>query len=73
MRTNVFNEDVPAVAESKGFEKDKKPILSAVFGKSKNLKPGIYENRAYKWIPGYGIFIKLILHSRMGFDAIVTL
>ena len=27
MRTNVFNEDVPAVAESKGSEKDKKPIL----------------------------------------------
>ena len=73
MRTDVYNEDVPAVAESKGSEKDEKPISSAVFAKSKNLKPGIYENKAYKWIPGYGIFIKLILRGKMAFDAIVTL
>ena len=39
----------------------------------KKIKPGIYANKAYKWIPGYGIFIKLILHGRMAFDAIVTL
>jgi hypothetical protein len=47
--------------------------LSAVFAKSKDLKPGIYANKAYKWIPGYGIFIKLILRGKMAFDAIVTL
>ena len=52
---------------------DKKPISSAIFAKSKNFKPGIYANKKYKWIPGYGIFIKLILHGRMAFDAIVTL
>ena len=73
MRTNVYNEDVPAVAENKGSEKDKKPILTAIFAKSKIFKPGIYANKAYKWISGYGIFIKLILHGRMAFDAIVTL
>ena len=37
MQTDVYNEDVPAVAESKGSEKDKNPILSTVFGKSKNF------------------------------------
>jgi hypothetical protein len=47
--------------------------LSAVFAKSKDLKPGIYANKAYKWIPGYGIFIKLILRGKMAFDTIVTL
>ena len=73
MQTNVYNEDVPVVAESKGSEKDKKPILPAVFAKSKYLKPGIYANKTYKWIPGYGIFIKLILHGKMAFDTIVTL
>ena len=73
MWTNVYNEDVPAVAERKGSEKDKKPILSTIFAKSKNFKPGIYTNKAYKWIPGYGIFIKLILHGKMAFDTIVTL
>ena len=64
---------MPTVAESKGSEKNKKSILSAVFAKSKNFKPGIYANKTYKWIPGYGIFIKLILHGRMAFNAIVTL
>ena len=73
MRTNVYNEDVPAVAESKGSEKDKKPISSAIFAKSKNFKPGIYANKAYKWIPGCVIFIKLILRGKMAFDTIVTL
>jgi len=53
--------------------KDKKPISSAVFAKSKNFKPGVYENEAYKWIPGYGIFIKLILRGKMAFNAIVML
>ena len=72
MQTNVYNEDVPAVAESKGSEKDKKPISSAVFAKSKNINPGIYANKTYKWIPGYGIFIKLILHGKMALDTIVT-
>jgi hypothetical protein len=52
MQTDVY-EDVPAVAESKGSEKDKEPISSTVFAKSKDLKPGIYTNKAYKWIPGY--------------------
>ena len=64
---------MPVVAEGKGSKKNKKPISSAVFAESKNFKPGIYANKAYKWIPGYEIFIKLILHSRMAFDAIVTL
>ena len=58
---------MPAVVENKGSEKDKKPILTTIFAKSKNFKPGIYANKAYKWIPGYGIFIKLILHGRMAF------
>jgi len=49
--TNRFN--VPAVAESKGSEKDEKPISSAIFAKSKNFKPGIYVNQAYKWITCY--------------------
>ena len=73
MRTDVYNEDVPAVAESIGSEKDKKPISSTVFAKSKNLKPGIYANKTYKWIPGCGIFIKLILCGKMAFDTIVAL
>ena len=68
MRTDVYNEDMPAVSESKGSEKDEKPISSAIFAKSKNFKPGIYVNRAYKWIPGYGIFIKPILRGKMAFD-----
>ena len=63
MQNDVYNEDAPAVAESKGSEKNKKPILFTIFAESKNLKPGIYANKAYKWIPGYGIFIKLILHG----------
>ena len=73
MQTNVYSEGVPAVAESKGSEKDKKPISSTIFAKSNNFKPGIYANKTYKWIPGYGIFIKLILHGRMAFNTIVTL
>jgi hypothetical protein len=64
---------VPAVAESKGSEKDEKPISSVIFAKSKNFKPGIYVNEAYKWIPGYGIFIKPILQEKMDFDTTVTL
>jgi hypothetical protein len=36
------------VAESKGSEKDEKTISSTIFAKSKNLKPGIYVNKAYK-------------------------
>ena len=36
MWNDVYNEDVPAVAESKGSEKNKKPISSAVFAESKN-------------------------------------
>ena len=73
MQTDVYNEDVPVVAESKGSENDKKPISSAIFAKSKKFKPRIYANKAYKWIPGYSIFIKLMLHGRMAFDTIVTL
>ena len=73
MRTDVYNEDVPAVAETKGSEKDEKPILSAIFAKSKNFKPWIYVNKAYKWIPGYGIFIKPILRGKMAFNTTVTL
>ena len=48
MWTNVYNEDAPVVAESKGSEKDEKTISSTIFAKSKNLKPGIYANKAYK-------------------------
>jgi hypothetical protein len=47
MQTDVYNEDVPAVAESKGSENEN-PISSAIFEKSKNFKPGIYANKAYK-------------------------
>ena len=45
MRTNVYNEDVPAVAENKGSEKDKKPILTAIFAKSKILNQGSMQTR----------------------------
>jgi hypothetical protein len=61
------------VAESKGSEKEKKTYLVRRFCKIKKLKPGIYANKTYKWIPGYGIFIKLILRGKMAFDTIVTL
>jgi hypothetical protein len=47
--------------------------LSAIFAKLKKLKPGIYVNKAYKWIPGYGIFTKPISRGKIAFDATVTL
>ena len=37
------------------------------------IKPGINANKAYKWIPGDGIFIKPILRGKMAFNATVTL
>jgi hypothetical protein len=56
-----------------GALRAQKPILSTIFAKTKNVKPGIYASKAYKWIPGYGIFIKLIWRCKMAFDTIVTL
>jgi hypothetical protein len=59
--------------KGKGSEKNEKPISSAVFAKLKKLKRGIYVNKAYKWIPGYGIFTKPISRGKIAFDATVTL
>jgi hypothetical protein len=56
-----------------GALRAQKTYLVRRFAKSKNLKPEIYANKAYKWISGYGIFIKPILQGKMAFNATVTL
>ena len=57
---------------TKSSEKDKNAISSTNFAKTNNIKPGIYENKVQKIIPGYTFFNNQLLQVEIAFDAIVT-
>jgi hypothetical protein len=47
-------------------------ISSANFAKTKNVKPGTYENMVCKCIPGYTFSNNQLLQVEIAFNAVVT-
>src|SRR5882762_3131345 len=52
--------------------KTENTILSANFAKAKNVKPGAYENKVLKCIPGYTFSNNQLLHVEIAFKSVVT-
>ena len=57
---------------TKNSEKDEKAISSANLAKTKNVKPGIYDNKVLKSIPGYTFSNNQLLRVEIAFDGAVT-
>ena len=58
--------------KAKNSEKDEKAISSANLAKTKNVKPGIYDNNVLKCIPGYTFSNNQLLRVEIAFDGVVT-
>ena len=57
---------------AKNSEKHENAISSANFAKTKNVKPGTYENIVLKCIPGYTFSNHQLLQVEIAFDTVVT-
>ena len=55
----------------KSSKKDENAISSTNFAKTNNIKPGIYENKVQKIIPGYTFSNNQLLQVKIAFNAIV--